>query len=127
MIILVLGNIFKNVGADSEHKQLDSHNEDLSTKITNEFIKNNVNISKDDLQSFIELFINKKQHTGFERNLDFLIDWIEFRETFLPILNDGYYSKDNIQKWFDIFDTNHIATITREQYVKKKYLITFFE
>jgi len=44
---------------------LDSNNKNLSMQITNEFINNNINISSDDLQLFIQLFLDKKQQTGF--------------------------------------------------------------
>jgi len=47
------------------------------------------------------------------------IDWQEFVEIFLPIVTNGLYSKDMIQKWFDIFDTNHSGKITLEQYINK--------
>ncbi len=61
---IVLGRIFKRVGANSDTKQLDSNNENLSMQITNEFINNNINISSDDLELFIQLFLDKKQDTG---------------------------------------------------------------
>jgi hypothetical protein len=64
--IIVLGRIFQKVGANSETKQLDSNNKNLSMQITNEFIINNINISSDDLQLFIQLFLNKKQNTGLK-------------------------------------------------------------
>jgi hypothetical protein len=35
-------------------------------QITTEFVNNNVKISNDDLQSFIQLFLNKKQKTGLK-------------------------------------------------------------
>jgi hypothetical protein len=61
---IVLGRIFKRVGANFDSKQLDSNNKNLSMQITNEFINNNINISSDDLQLFIQLFLDKKQQTG---------------------------------------------------------------
>jgi len=63
--VIVLGRIFKRVGANFDSKQLDSNNKNLSIQITNEFINNNINISSDDLQLFIQLFLDKKQQTGF--------------------------------------------------------------
>ncbi|CAF4146048.1 unnamed protein product, partial [Rotaria sp. Silwood2] len=124
--ISLLGRIFKNVGANSDSKLLDSNIKNLSIQITNEFINNNINISNDDLQLFIELYLNKKQNTGFERKffnlfsiksiyLDSFINWIEFRDVFLPIVSNGYYSINGIQRWFDIFDINHDEIITQEQ------------
>ncbi len=56
--------------------------------------------------------------------LDSSIDWIEFRDIFLPIVNNGYYSKNNIKKWFEIFDTNENGIITTDQYEKKDLTIT---
>ena len=61
----MLGRIFKRLGPDVENKQLDSSKPSLSMKITNEFVHNNIHISSDDLQSFIELYLNKKQNSGF--------------------------------------------------------------
>jgi len=78
-------------------------------KITNEFIHNNIHISSDDLQSFIELYLNKKQ------NSDNFIKWIEFRDIFFPFVNGGMVSKDDITRWFEILDTNHNKTISQEQ------------
>jgi hypothetical protein len=76
-------------------------------KITNEFIHNNIHISSDDLQSFIELYLNKKQNS--------FINWIEFRDIFFPIVNNGMVSKDDITRWFEILNTNHNKTISQEQ------------
>lgn len=65
MNTIVLGQIFKNVGASSDTKQLNSNQEDLTAKITNEFLNNtNINISNTDLQRFIQLFLSKKQQIG---------------------------------------------------------------
>ncbi len=111
MFLIVLGRIFKKVGANFNTKQLDSNNENLSMQLTNEFINNNINISSDDLQFFIQLFLDKKQNTSF----DSLINWIEFRDTFFPIINNGYYTKNHIKIWFEIFDTNQNGMITQEQ------------
>ncbi|CAF3156375.1 unnamed protein product [Rotaria sp. Silwood2] len=132
--ISLLGRIFKNVGANSDSKLLDSNIKNLSIQITNEFINNNINISNDDLQLFIELYLNKKQNTGFERKffnlfsiksiyLDSFINWIEFRDVFLPIVNNGYYSINGIQRWFDIFDINHDEIITQEQIIQLLHLL----
>ncbi len=72
----------------------------------NEFLTNNSKISRDDLQSFIRLFLEKKQTTGLIEHLLFLsstvspdpsINWMEFRDIFLPIVNHGYYSKTDVQ------------------------------
>jgi hypothetical protein len=94
-------------------------------QITTEFVNNNVKISNDDLQSFIQLFLNKKQKTGLKDILWFfyyefiysdpIISWIEFRDTFLPIINNGFYFNNDIKRWFQIFNTNHNEVITREQ------------
>jgi hypothetical protein len=93
-------------------------------KITNEFVHNNIHISSDDLELFIQLYLNKKQNSGkifqrkFRRNylyLDCFIKWIEFRDVFLPIVNGGMCSKDDITRWFDILDENHNNMINREQ------------
>jgi len=107
---LVLSRIFKRVGADFENKQLDSNNVMLSMKLTNEFIHNNIHISNDDLQLFIELYLNKKQNSDILK-----INWIEFRDIFFPIVNNGMVTKDDITRWFDILDINHNKTISREQ------------
>jgi hypothetical protein len=69
---LVLSRIFKRVGADFKNKQLDSTKPTLSMKITNEFIHNNVHISNNDLQLFIELYLNKKQNSGILKNFVFV-------------------------------------------------------
>jgi hypothetical protein len=44
-----------------------------------------------------------------------LINWIEFRDVFLPLVNGGMVSKDDIARWFDILDTNQNKIITSEQ------------
>jgi hypothetical protein len=44
-----------------------------------------------------------------------LINWIEFRDLFLPFVNGGIVSKDDITRWFDILDTNQKKTIDQEQ------------
>ncbi len=64
MFFLVLGRIFKKVGADVENKRLDSNKPTLSMRLTNEFIHNNILISNDDLHLFIDIFLNKKQNSG---------------------------------------------------------------
>jgi hypothetical protein len=64
LLFLVLGRIFKKVGADSDSKQLDSTKKNLSIQITNELIANDIFISNDDLQLFIQLFLDQKQNTG---------------------------------------------------------------
>ncbi|CAF1399004.1 unnamed protein product [Adineta steineri] len=107
--IFLLGRIFKKVGGDVENKQLDSTKPTLSMKITNEFIHNNVHISNDDLNLFIDLYLTKKQ------NSDHLINWTEFRDIFLPLVNGGMIDKHEISHWFDILDINHNRTITNEQ------------
>ncbi len=53
-------------------------------------------------------------------HLDSLINWIEFRDLFLPMINNGYYSKNNIKKWFEIIDTNETGIITTEQLERMK-------
>ena len=63
-----MGEFFKNVGASPDSKQLDSKIKNLTMEITNEFINNNVKISNDDLLSFIQLFIEKKQKTGLKKS-----------------------------------------------------------
>lgn len=73
----MLGRIFKNIGADPENKLLDSNNDNLSADITNEFINNNINVSYEDLQLFIELFLNKKQNTGWKFCFNRFFDFIE--------------------------------------------------
>lgn len=64
-VSLVLGRIFRRVGANFETKQLDIYKKNLSMQLTNEFIHNNINILNDDLQLFIQLFLERKQKTGF--------------------------------------------------------------
>jgi hypothetical protein len=64
LFFLVLGRIFKKVGADVENKRLDSNKPTLSMRLTNEFIHNNILISNDDLHLFIDIFLNKKQNSG---------------------------------------------------------------
>ncbi|UJR31832.1 hypothetical protein I4U23_019309 [Adineta vaga] len=107
--ISILGQIFKNVGANSDKKELNSNDEDLTIKITNEFINHNINISNTDLQRFIQLFLNKKQQTVSS------INWIEFRDTFLPIVNSGYCTKIDLKRWFEILDTDRTGLLTQEQ------------
>ncbi len=63
-VILVLSRIFKRMGANFENRQVDSNKPTLSMRITNDFIHNNVHISNEDLQSFIELYLNKKRTSG---------------------------------------------------------------
>ncbi|CAM2724985.1 unnamed protein product [Rotaria socialis] len=107
--ISLLAIIFKTVGADSDNKLLNSNRENLSTELKTEFINNNINMSTDDLQLFIELFL---------KNRDSFINWIEFRDSFLPIITSGYYSKYTIERWFDLFDSNHNGLITREDTIQ---------
>ncbi len=68
MFFLVLGRIFKKVGADVENKRLDSNKPTLSMRLTNEFIHNNILVSNDDLHLFIDIFLNKKQNSGLVLN-----------------------------------------------------------
>jgi hypothetical protein len=122
---VVLGRIFEKIGANADSKLLDSNQKNLSIQLTNELINNNINIFDDDLQFFIQLFLEKKQNTGFlyfrffEKiffiYLDPFIDWIEFRDIFFPIINNGFYSKIDIKRWFDIFDTNENSVLTQDQ------------
>ncbi|UJR14875.1 hypothetical protein I4U23_001860 [Adineta vaga] len=107
--ITLLARIFKRVGADVENKQLDSNKSTLAMKLTNEFITNNINISNEDLYSFIELYLNKKQ------NSDCFIKWEEFRDIFRPFVNDGMVMKEDLSRWFDILKINPHETIEKEQ------------
>ncbi|CAM4782059.1 unnamed protein product [Rotaria magnacalcarata] len=107
--ISLLAIIFKTVGADSDNKLLNSNRENLSTELKNEFINTNINMSTGDLQLFIDLFL---------KNRDSLINWIEFRDSFLPIITSGHYSKYTIERWFDVFDSNHNGLITREETIQ---------
>ncbi|CAF5216113.1 unnamed protein product, partial [Rotaria magnacalcarata] len=91
--IMLLRRIFKRVGADIETKQLDSNKPALSMKLTNEFIHNNVHISSDDLEAFIELYLNRK------RNSDVFINWVEFRDLCLPFVIGGNFVKEDIERW----------------------------
>jgi hypothetical protein len=68
LFFLVLGRIFKKVGADVENKRLDSNKPTLSMRLTNEFIHNNILVSNDDLHLFIDIFLNKKQNSGLVLN-----------------------------------------------------------
>ncbi len=43
---------------------MDITNKNLSMQITNELINNNINLSSDELQFFIELYLDRKQETG---------------------------------------------------------------
>lgn len=70
--ILVLGRIFKRLGANVENKQLDSNKSTLSMTITNELINNNIHISSDDLQSFIELYLARKRDAGIIFVINFI-------------------------------------------------------
>ncbi len=72
-VILVLSRIFKRVGADAENRQLDSKKPTLSMKLTNEFIHNNIHVSSEDLQTFIELYLNKKQTSGSFRRRNYFL------------------------------------------------------
>lgn len=130
-LFVVLGRIFKRVGANSVNKQLDSKNKNLAMQITNELVNINTNLSSDELQLFIEFYLDKKRETGLKKKkkylldncivyLDSLINWIEFRDLFLPMINNGYYSKNNIKKWFEIIDTNETGIITTEQLERMK-------
>ncbi len=56
------------MGANSVSKQLDITNKNLSMQITNELINNNINLSSDELQFFIELYLDRKQETGSKKN-----------------------------------------------------------
>ncbi|CAF3471943.1 unnamed protein product [Rotaria socialis] len=107
--IMLLGRIFKRVGADIETKQLDSNKPALSMKLTNEFIHNNVHISSDDLEAFIELYLNRK------RNSDVFINWVEFRDLCLPFVIGGNFVKEDIERWFDVFDDKEQRIIIPEQ------------
>ncbi|CAF3803794.1 unnamed protein product, partial [Adineta steineri] len=109
--ISLLGRIFKKLSANSENKQLDSNKKNLSIEMAVEFINNNINIPINDLQLFIQSFLIKKHNT------DSFINWIEFRDIFLPIITNGLYTKQSIQQWFDIFDTNRNGIITQEQVI----------
>ncbi|CAF1959714.1 unnamed protein product [Rotaria magnacalcarata] len=107
--IMLLRRIFKRVGADIETKQLDSNKPALSMKLTNEFIHNNVHISSDDLEAFIELYLNRK------RNSDVFINWVEFRDLCLPFVIGGNFVKEDIERWFNVFDDKEQRIIIPEQ------------
>lgn len=106
---------------------MDSTKEYLSTEIANEFINNRINISNSDLQRFIQSFLERKQQQNgwieimqnirFTNSipLDPLIDWTEFRDTFLPIIGNGCYTTDDLKRWFNILDVDHNVALTREQ------------
>ena len=126
-LFIVLGRIFKRVGANSVSKQLDINNKNLAIQIASELVINNTNLSNDELQLLIELYLDKKRENGLKKNLtlellnnrafclDSSIDWIEFRDLFLPMVSNGYYSKINIKKWFELIDTHEHGIITTEQ------------
>lgn len=124
--LLVLGRVFKTVGANPDSKQLDSTDGNLLLELTNAFIDNNINISNTDLQRFIQSFLDHKQRTGSIRisqspvftdlvYLDTFINWPEFRDTFLPIVNRGSYTLTDLKRWFDLLDADRNAALTREQ------------
>jgi hypothetical protein len=66
-LFVVLGRIFKRVGANSVNKQLDSKNKNLAMQITNELVNINTNLSSDELQLFIEFYLDKKRETGLKK------------------------------------------------------------
>lgn len=69
--MILLSRIFKRIGADYENKQVDIKKPMLSMKLTNEFIHNNIPISNDDLELFIELYLNRKQNSSKKKKLFF--------------------------------------------------------
>ncbi|CAF1183420.1 unnamed protein product [Adineta ricciae] len=107
------------VGADAENKQLDSKKSTLAMKLTNDFINNNILISNEDLHSFIDLYLNQKQ------NSDCFVTWEEFRDIFLPIVNNGIVTKEDLSRWFNIFDCNHRRKIDKEQILQLLRLLQF--
>ncbi|CAF1050170.1 unnamed protein product [Adineta ricciae] len=117
--MILLARIFKRVGADAENKQLDSKKSTLAMKLTNEFINNNILISNEDLHSFIDLYLNQKQ------NSDCYVTWEEFRDIFLPIVNSGIVTKEDLSRWFNIFDCNHRRKIDKEQILQLLRLLQF--
>ena len=44
-----------------------------------------------------------------------MIDWSEFRDVFLPLVNGGMFSREDLVRWFEILDTNHSAILGQEQ------------
>ena len=64
VLSLVLGRIFKRVGVDADHKQLDSRRARLTMQLTNDFIMNNVLLSTQDLQSLIQFYLDKRQNAS---------------------------------------------------------------
>jgi hypothetical protein len=114
------------VGIDVDSKQLDSHKAALAMKLTNEFVNNNIHISSSDLQTFIQHFLTKKQRSGCFRSLfdcmteccvftDPMIDWFEFRNIFLPFVNGGMFSREDLMRWYEILDTDHNAILGQDQ------------
>lgn len=126
---LVLGRIFKRMGIDIDEKRLDSQKTFLTMRLTNEFIHQNIPISSDDLQRFIQMYFIEKQRTGFffvafqsefsfslfSLPLDPQITWSEFRNLFLPIVNDGLFSKEDLIRYFRILDLNQQGFLTETE------------
>lgn len=121
---LVLGKIFHRLGANLNTHQLDIRTENLVERMIEEFLHDRLQIPRDDLQIFIQSYIEQKKNNGLYRNnsfqihsrsLDFFIDWSEFRDLFLPIILPGCYSRQHLRRWFDLFDINRVHIITQEQ------------
>ena len=46
---------------------------------------------------------------------DPLINWMEFRDVFWPLVNGGMISDDDLTRWFDIIDFDQKKSISTEQ------------
>lgn len=44
-----------------------------------------------------------------------MIDWFEFRDVFLPFVNGGMFSREDLGRWFEILDVNHNAILGQDQ------------
>ena len=93
--------------------------------MTEEFLRQNHQISRDDLQSFIQSYFDQKGVDGMRENcwkiligsypLDSSMNWSDFRDLFLPIISPGSYSRQHLQRWFNLFDRNQTGFIKPDQ------------
>ena len=63
------------------------------------------------------MLIERKRlnNMSIDRHLDCYVTWEEFRDIFLPIVNNGIVTKEDLSRWFNIFDFNHRRKIDKEQ------------
>lgn len=62
--------MFRKFTNDSENRQLDCTKNNLSIELTNELLENQLSISDDDLQLFIQLYFDQKRTNGLKKKKD---------------------------------------------------------